>query len=187
MLTLIEMAQTIFCVRKLSIVSLLLASVLSGSCAEYGKSQAYVRLSEVFSYHDEESGHAEVIDLKRHVLVAGDKKILADPSGAESEFSGPIDICTNQEFYCIETGLILVIPRGGIISSWSMNGISCTAKAVGEVGDKIFDITCAVNGRKESTHFLYNPARGVLSYQRLCVGCIAPMMKLVGIRGLFSQ
>ena len=142
--------------------------------------------SKVFVYADRRSELTEVFDFERHLMVSGGEAIQRDPGRAESEFSGPLDSCDDAQFFCLETGLHIAVPRDRMTESWSISDLSCQARPANP-SEGTFGIFCRVDGQPNSVHFLYSGARGVISYSRVCPQCRPEEFVLVGDKGMFSR
>jgi len=143
-------------------------------------------LSErVFVYRDTKSELFEVFDFDQDVMVEGGSDLQRDPGNASSEFSGPIDACTDARFFCLTTGLHIAIPRTGTLSRWTVSGMSCDAAQ--NASSDTFSGHCTVNGRDSSVRFLYSTARGLLSFSRVCRACRPEEYVLIGERGMFAR
>lgn len=99
------------------------------------------------------------------------------------EFGGKIHFCSNEEFYCLQGGISVAIPKGNFEQKqWKVNDIKCQVEPL-QQGEKNKAITC--KRMNHSVIFFYSLEHGIVSYTRSS----QPERKyeLLGSKGLFAQ
>ena len=99
------------------------------------------------------------------------------------EFGGKISFCSNEDFYCLQGGISVAIPKGDFEKSqWKINGIECQSESLSP-GEQNKTITC--KRMSHSVTFVYSAEQGIISYIRSS----QPERKyeLMGSKGLFAQ
>lgn len=141
---------------------------------------------DFIGYHSRDGWRVEVFEIGRNQVTFGGEEILG-PGRHHSEFGGPIEACTDTEYYCYASVLRVAIPRTGTAPSWTAHGIECQVlNATGLLPDRPVEIRCR-QGEQYVVEFSYSRQRGIISYRRQCPDCFPDEYVLVGPRGLFAS
>lgn len=132
------------------------------------------------------SNLADVFDMNnKRISIITIPSTDIQKSSETSEFSGPLIFCGNSEFYCMKSGITVVIPRKKPFpSSWSASGVNCNI--VNITYESILTIYCFSN-KKQGTKFDFDYVRGIISYKRLCRECESDVYELRSKSGLFGM
>lgn len=77
-------------------------------------------------------------------------------------FGGPIEFCSNHDYFCLKGRIAIAVPKGEILPRWTYGGIECSAIPVADRQGP-WDAVCEFRGF--DTRFRYSRGQGVLSYE----------------------
>lgn len=140
--------------------------------------------SNVYIYDSSMDGRSEVFNLKM-LTMSTQSRGDANVNRSDSEFAGPIVICTTKAFLCLSGSLDISIPRGSTPTSWSFNGLNCKLYDDRKLSDPAI-IECSKGRNSPSIKVQYSTSGGILSYRRQNVGDEA-VFKARGECGLFAS
>jgi hypothetical protein len=134
-------------------------------------------------YRKKDTSVLEIYNLKRNLESSEGYEYLRRRDAGYGEWGGSIHFCSNDEYFCMDEGLLLVIPKKFAgQSDWEFLGTKCHSGAPLKEMERV-TITCATP--KWSTRFVYWQHMGVTSY----VIAVQPDDEYVLIdeRGLFAR
>lgn len=141
----------------------------------------------IFVYDDRMSDLADIYNFGSDRVGRINDRDIANPAAARSHFGGPLDLCSNEQFHCLESGFYVAIPKGTLPESWSFRGIDCRSRPEGEPAAETSKIVCRACTRGVETELIYSRRRGILSYTYHYAECRPMNFVLVGEVGLFAQ
>lgn len=136
-----------------------------------------------YIYESSIDGRAEVFNLKS-MTMSTQSKGDANINRSDSEFAGPIVICSTKAYLCVSGSLDISIPRGSTPTSWSFNGLNCKMSTDEKFSDRAI-IECSEGQKPSSIKAHYSISSGILSYRRQNVGDEA-VFRARGGCGLFA-
>jgi hypothetical protein len=160
--------------------AILLGLTLVG-CA--GANETECAVGDGYIYDSSTDNRAEVFNLKS-MTMSTQSKGDADINRSDSEFAGPVVICSNKEYFCISGTLNVSVPRVLGPARWSLNGLSCRMSRDTRSTD-LATIECSEDRKPPSIKAEYSGTRGLLSYRRQNVGDDA-VFRTRGRCGLFA-
>lgn len=139
-------------------------------------------------YVDRSTGHTEVFNFENNTYASGGAELQFNRDTSSSEFGGPLDLCDDAEFYCLETALHIAVPKQWDGESWTVSDIKCSSVRKDSMQDNLFNVTCVLTSGGGGVSFVYSAERGVLSYRRSCGGCSNEELQLLGGgKGIFAR
>lgn len=125
---------------------------------------------------------AIVIDATKR-WVDMQEKASARIGTMDGNFGGNYDDCGNEAFYCVTSGLEIVIPKAMPVKQWKYHGLSC--ESVAQPGGDTYRIICRSPKYHGRPTYTYSLSRGVVSIESAPIWS-AGRFELRGERGLFA-
>ena len=94
--------------------------------ASCGSNQAVPTMGDGRSVY--ESEHGEIFDLYDFRVMVGTVALPSEVDGQQyylTDIGGPLEDCSNDEFYCLKGGILAVLPKGAIPRVYSHAGLEC--------------------------------------------------------------
>ena len=110
-------------------------------------------------------------------------KANARTGSMDGDFGGNYDDCGNEAFYCMTSGLEIVIPKAMPMKQWKYHGLSC--QSVPQPRGDAYRITCSSPKYRGKPTYTYSLSRGVASIESSPIWA-RDRFELRGERGLFS-
>lgn len=162
-------------------VAIMTTMLLVGSCVSQSKYSLNSHSPESFLYKETDSNRADLFDMKEKFVYL----VYLKDFSISQEFGRRAYYCTNEIYYCIDSGDRLVIPRTQPFpKTWSMDGVTCVLRSMNANSNKMSAV-CKYTFQHPIL-ITYSVAQGVVSYQRLCDSCDERQWTLVGEKGLFG-
>lgn len=125
----------------------------------------------------------DVYNLDRSLVSTEDISYLGARNKKYGEFGGQLSICSNDNYYCIASGIDMVIPKQlSGQKEWQYLGRICSSDAALNEND-VFAIECFHNTNSDKV--LYSYSRGIFRYSRSPNW--SDFYELVDNKGLFSS
>ncbi|OOG59321.1 hypothetical protein B0E48_00315 [Rhodanobacter sp. C03] len=125
---------------------------------------------------------AIVIDVAKG-WVDMQRKVRARIGSMDSDFGVSYEDCGNEAFYCMTSGLEIVIPKAMPMKQWKYHGLSC--QSVAQPGGDAYRITCRSPKYRGHPTYTYSLSRGVVSIESAPIWS-GDRFELRSERGLFS-
>jgi hypothetical protein len=161
-------------------MAIIAAAVSAGLTAACGQKPS----DKVAVYKSNMHEGLDVFDLEQGMLSLHSGEV-GTRNFPPTEFGGSLEYCSTAQFHCLRTALHVAVPKGEMMSGWSVDGITCAARRQGEAGD-VHYVSCRA-GPDTQVKFLYSKERGITAYRRICSECEPEVYRLARGTGLFSR
>lgn len=139
------------------------------------------RTDYIIAYKNQSNGSYDVYDVLNNTISLQNDKYSGGPP-VITEFGGALIDCSNSETLCMQSALIVSIPRNRMKKAWSAEAQSCFV--TDQKADR-YEVICKTAPQR-LVRFSYTRKQGIINYIRECPNCPTEKFVLVGQRGLFA-